>query len=131
MKKEQKGAKIAGIVGITAAAALAGYLIYDNKGTKAKYNKVKTWVKTAKTDLLKKVKTLKELDREMYNEAVDQIMTKYQQVKGIASPEVKAAIKDLKGYWSTIKEHVSKQQKQTRAKSTKRPAAKKRPAKKA
>ncbi len=131
MKKTNTGKKIAGIVGITAATVLAAYLAYDKKGTEKKYNQVKKWMWSAKNDLMKKVKTFKKLDRQVYYDAVDQIVTKYSQVKGVEMPEIKSAVHDLKKYWSTIKEHVSKQQKQGKAKPTKRPATKKRASKKA
>lgn len=131
VKKGNTGAKVAGIIGITAATALAAYLVYDKKGTKEKYKKAKHWVVDAKNDLMLKVKKIKELDRQVYNDAVEQIMNKYRQVSSIATPEIKGVVRDLKAYWTTIKDHVSKQQKTTRTKSagTKKAAARKAPAK--
>ena len=111
--------KIAGIIGVTAAAAIGAYLAYDKKGTKVKINKAKEWMHDAKIDLMKKVKTIKQIDQKVYDQAVEQIVEKYKQVVHVAAPEVKTAIKDLKSYWKTIKAYVSTEQSKQKAVSKK------------
>lgn len=97
------GLKAAGIIGGLAAATAAGvYFLYHNKGAQKKLKNIKGWVIKAKGEILEKVERLKEVNEELYNNAVDTVMARYKKVSAIDGAELAAVTEELKSHWKNI-----------------------------
>lgn len=135
MNKTQK--KIAVGAGITAlaAAAAAGTYFFAGKRGKENRAKVSKWADTAKKDVVKQLKGMKDVTKTSYNTAVDAVVAQYKKAKKVDPKELVALASELKGHWDNIAGEVTRAaQKVTTKKATKtaapKKAAKKAPAKK-
>lgn len=97
----KKVGKDVAIVGMVAAAAAVGYFLYGPKGAKNR-KKIKGWMLKMKGEVLEKVESLKEVNKEAYEKIVDQVGDKYKKLKDISDEEVEALSKKLKSHWSGI-----------------------------
>lgn len=134
MNKTQK--KIAVGAGITAlaAAAAAGTYFFAGKRGKENRAKVSKWADTAKKDVVKQLKGMKDVTKSSYNSAVDAVVAQYTKAKKVNPKELIALASELKGHWDNIAGEVSKVAKKVApkkaAKAAPKQAAKKSPAKK-
>lgn len=136
MNKTQK--KIAVGAGITAlaAAAAAGTYFFAGKRSKENRDKVSKWVDTAKKDVVKQLKGMKDVTKSSYNTAVDAVVAQYKKAKKVDPKELIALASELKGHWDNIAGEVTKvarsvAPKKIVKKAAPKKAAKKSPAKKA
>ncbi len=126
MNKTQK--KIAVGAGITAlaAAAAAGTYFFAGKRGKENRAKVSKWADTAKKDVVKQLKGMKDVTKSSYNTAVDAVVAQYKKAKKVDPKELIALASELKGHWDNIAGEVTKvARKVTTKKPTKTVAAKK------
>ncbi len=97
--------------GIAVAAAAGAYFIHGNKAVqkdiKKKVKSVKGWALKAKGEVMQKIETLKAIDEDLYNKAIDAVMKKYENVKNIDTTEVVSVAKELKSHWKNIKKELS------------------------
>ncbi len=103
-KKEstiKKVGKDVAIVGLVAATVATGYFLYGPKGDKNR-KKLKGWMLKMKGEVLEKVESLKEVNKDIYEEIVNQVTDKYKKAKNISEKEVEELSKKLKGHWSSI-----------------------------
>ncbi len=97
------GMKAAGIIGGLAAATAAGiYFLHHNKGAQKKIKNIKGWVVKAKGEIMEKVEKLKEVNEDLYNNAVDAVMTRYQKLSSIDGSELAAVTTEIKSHWKNI-----------------------------
>lgn len=97
------GLKAAGIIGGLAAATAAGmYFLHHNKGAQKKMKNIKGWVVKAKGEILEKVEKLKEVNEDLYNNAVDAVMSRYKKLASIDGAELTAVTSEIKSHWKNI-----------------------------
>jgi len=128
MAKGSATKKIAGGLGLAALAAAAAttYYFYGKDGKKHRAD-AKHWGHAAKGEMLKKIKGMKQVSKQTYEQAVREVLAKYKQAKNIDPAELVALGTELKGHWDDISKNLAKM-------GAKKPAAKSRkaaPAKKA
>ncbi len=110
MKKTSGAGKVAGVLGLAAgvvAAAAAGYYFYG-KGGKAHRKQASAWSKSAKLEMLKKIKRMKSVSKAAYHKASDEVMAKYKQVKNIDPKELQLFGRELKAHWAKISKDALK-----------------------
>jgi hypothetical protein len=105
-EKSGSGTSMAIIGGLVAAAAGA-YFIHGNKAAQKKIKQVKGWALKAKGEVLERIEKIKEVDENLYHQAIDTVMKKYEGVKSIDTTELAAVSKDLKSHWKNIKRELS------------------------
>jgi hypothetical protein len=108
-KSSSSGTVIAGGLGAAAlaAAAAAGYFFYGKDG-KNNRQKLKTWSKSAKQDMVKKIKGLKVISKTAYEQAAKEVLAKYKQAKNIDPKELTAFGAELKQQWNNISKQALK-----------------------
>ncbi|MCF7865243.1 MAG: hypothetical protein K9M11_01950 [Candidatus Pacebacteria bacterium] len=104
--KSGSGASIAIIGGLVAAAAGA-YFIHGNKAAQKKIKQVKGWALKAKGEVLERIEKIKEIDENLYQQAIDAVMKKYESVKSVDTTELALVGKELKSQWKNIKRELS------------------------
>lgn len=106
-KSAHTGLKVAGVIGGIAAATAAGvYFMNHNKTAQKKVKEVKGWVVKAKQDVLAKVKKLKEVNEEMYNNAIEGVMARYKKLSSVDGAELATVTKELKSHWKKISKEL-------------------------
>ncbi len=101
------------LVGIVAATAAASYFLYGPKGKENK-EKLKGWMLKMKGEILEKLESLKEINKENYDKIINQVTEKYKKAKNISEKEVEQLAKKLKSYWSNIEKSKSPKKKATK-----------------
>lgn len=95
------------IIGALVAAAAGAYYIHGNKAAQKKIRQVKGWALRMKGEVIEKIEKIKEIDENLYNQAIDTVVKKYQSVKSIDTAELASVVKDLKSHWKNIKRELS------------------------
>lgn len=95
------------IIGGLVAAAAGAYFIHGNKAAQKKIKQVKGWALKAKGEVLEKIEKIKAIDEQLYQQAIDAVMAKYQKVKNVDTTELQAVTKELKSQWKNIKRELS------------------------
>jgi len=109
-KKTSNAGKVAGAVGLAAAAVAAvatGYYFYG-KGGKAHRKQAGAWSKKAKVEMLQKIKQMKVVTEAAYHKAVAEVLAKYKQVKDIDPKELQTFGQELKAHWAEISKEAVK-----------------------
>jgi gas vesicle protein len=106
-KNQQNGHPGIGLT-IAAAAAAGTYFLYGSKDANKNRKIVKGWALKAKGEVVEKIEQIKgEVTEENYHKIVDGVMTKYRKVKTDHQDDIDSLVKDMKGYWKNIKNHVT------------------------
>jgi gas vesicle protein len=102
MKKQQKVAIGVG-AGVTAlaAAATAAYLFTGKRG-KSNRAKVSKWAEGAKADIVKQLRSAKQVSQQTYNQVVDTVVDQYKKAKKANPQDLVKLANELKGHWNTI-----------------------------
>lgn len=87
-----------GGVGLAAAAAVAGYWLYE-KRHKTSSHPVRGWMLKMKGDVLEKLEEVRDLNRDTYQHVVDQVAFHYRNAKKAGGEELDALVRDLKDDW--------------------------------
>ncbi|MBP6974322.1 MAG: hypothetical protein KBB54_00045 [Candidatus Pacebacteria bacterium] len=95
------------IIGGLVAAAAGAYFIHGNKAAQRKIKQVKGWALKAKGEVLERIEKIKEVDENLYQQAIDAVMKKYEGVKSIDTTELSAVAKELKSHWKNIKRELN------------------------
>lgn len=107
-KATQSGAHTSiAIIGGLVAAAAGAYFIHGNKAAQKKIKQVKGWALKAKGEVLERIEKIKEVDENLYQQAIDAVMKKYEGVKSIDTTELSAVAKELKSHWKNIKRELN------------------------
>lgn len=102
-KKTNTGMKVAEAAGAAAlAAAAAGYYFYGTAKAKKHRQAASVWAKGLKSDVTKKVKTLKKIDAKSVAKVVDEAASAYHTMRGVATTDVHHAAKELKANWKRV-----------------------------
>lgn len=91
-------------IALAAIAAAATYFLAGKHG-KENREKIAAWTLNMKSEVLEKMKKLKDLNKEAYCELVDEVATRYARAERVGAQEMKHLTKELKGAWV----HISKQ----------------------
>lgn len=109
MSKQSTGAKIAEGLGVAALAATAAAAYYfTGKEGKKHQKQAKAWAKQAKTEMIKKIRSMEKVSQQSYMKASQEVLAKYKQVKNIDPKELKALGAELKKHWSSISKQALK-----------------------
>jgi hypothetical protein len=126
MSKKTSAKKISGGLGLAALAAAAAATYYFSGGQGKKHRKqVENWAKTARGEMIEKIKGMKVVSHKSYHQAANEILTKYQQVKNIKHGELALFGAELKNHWDDIYNKASKLgAKNSPVKKSRKPSAK-------
>jgi hypothetical protein len=112
MTKKASAAKVAGGLGLAAlaagAAAAAASYYFSGKDGKKRMKQLSSWSKKAQAELLQKIKKMKAVSKEAYDQAATEVLAKYKQAKNIDPRELRAFGEQLKGHWEKISKEASK-----------------------
>ncbi len=117
-----------GIAALAAAAAGAYYLYGTEKGPQRR-RAMKSWMLKMKAEVMDEIENIKDLNEEMYKNAISKIADKYSKLKNIDAAEVMALAMRMKGHWKDISKDINQSTKLISSKAktkrvTKRKAAK-------
>ena len=87
-----------------AIAAAGTYFLTGKRGEKNR-EKISAWTLKMKGEVLEKMKSLKEINRENYEALVDEIAARYERVERVSASEMKHLKGEVKSAWA----HISKQ----------------------
>ena len=105
-KKDEKGGHMlsAGVItGIAAASAALLVFLYGTKKGKEERKKIKGWVSTLKEEIVQKLESLKDINKEVYDKVVDEVSEKFTQIKDLSQGEIEVVKQTLKNGWEDIK----------------------------
>jgi uncharacterized membrane-anchored protein YhcB (DUF1043 family) len=103
VKKSSPVSKAVGLGALAIAGIAAGYFLLGKDGAKNR-KKVKSWMLKAKGEVLEKMeKWKKDFNESDYQELVDKMAQKYQNMKDIDQAELQAFAKEMKSHWKNIK----------------------------
>ena len=105
----------AGAALAAAGAAAAGYYFYGTAHAKKHRNAASAWAKGMKSDVTKKVKTLKKIDAQSVAKIVDEASAAYHTMRGVAATDVQHAAKELKSNWKMIQAELTPSKKVMKA----------------
>lgn len=83
-------------------AAAAGYYFYAGPDAREHRKIAAKWANDMKSDVIKKAKTLKKIDREAVQNIVMNAAKTYRGMKNLDSAEVDRATKELKANWREL-----------------------------
>src|ERR1700677_3349956 len=106
MAQKSNTAEAAAVGAALAAAAAAGaYWLYGAEHA-AKHRKLaKSWMLSARADVMEGVEKVRGLDKKKYMQIVDGVVKRYSTKASARSEEVKKLVKDLRNAWA----HISKE----------------------
>ena len=100
-----KSKKIIGAgIAIAAIAAAGRYFLTGKRGEKNR-EKISAWTLKMKGEVLEKMNSLKEINKESFEALVDEIAVRYERVERVGAAEMKHLKGEVKSAWS----HISKQ----------------------
>ncbi len=103
----KKGTKIIGAgIGLAAIAAAGAYFFAGKRGAKNRA-KIADWAENMKEEVLEKMKDLKEINQEAYENLVDEVAVKYLKLSKVSSSELKRVTNEVKKAWTQIAKQVA------------------------
>lgn len=109
-KKSSTSGKVAGALGLAAAAVAAvaaGYYFFGKDG-KEHRKEAGNWTKKAKMEMLEKIKQMKDVSKDAYQGALEEVLKKYQELKGVDPKELKKFGQELMAHWEKISKDAAK-----------------------
>ncbi|OGR77516.1 MAG: hypothetical protein A2X32_01195 [Elusimicrobia bacterium GWC2_64_44] len=100
----EKSKKVIGAGLMVAAVAAATYFLTGKRG-RANREKISAWTLDLKAEVLRRMRQLKVMNREVYHELVDEVAARYQRVGRVSSAEMRHLTEEVKGAWT----HISRQ----------------------
>jgi len=94
-------------IGMAALAAAGAYFLYGKRGARNR-ERIAGWMLKFKGEVLEKMEKLKDIkniNQQAYNELVDETAARYGRVKRVSTAELKNITADLKNAWT----HIGKQ----------------------
>jgi hypothetical protein len=110
MVKTSIAGKVArGALGLAAGAAAvaAGYYFFGKDG-KEHRKEAGNWTKKAKMEMLEKIKQMKDVSKDAYQGALEDVLKKYQELKGVDPKELKKFGQELMAHWEKISKDAAK-----------------------
>lgn len=102
-KKGKAGAFLSGAV---VATLIGGYLLFGSKNAKRNREKVENWMEDAKDEVASKLKKVKRLTREKYDEIVDTVSDQYAKLKEVGKEKADSLREELKRRWDEVEEEA-------------------------
>ncbi len=118
-------------VGLTAAAVAAAgtYFLYGSKDAAKNRKKVKSWMLSAKAEVLSTMEKAQHMSKAEYEQLIEGVAATYASMKDASKGDVSAFKKEMKEYWGEIEKKGKKMAAGAVAKAVKKAA--KKPAQKA
>ena len=118
-------------VGLTAAAVAAAgtYFLYGSKDAAKNRKKVKSWMLSAKAEVLSTMEKAQHMSKAEYEQLIEGVAATYSSMKDASKGDVSAFKKEMKEYWGEIEKKGKKMAAGAIANAVKKAA--KKPAKKA
>lgn len=113
-----KGAVVATLAGLT-AAAVGAYYLYGHKNAEKNRAKVKGWMLKAKGEVLEELEKIQDVTEPVYMGAVETVLRKYHELKTIDANEIEEFMTEMKNHWHGIQKTVGKEVKKVKAKAKK------------
>jgi len=110
-KKEMSAAqKVEIAVGITAAAVAAAgtYFLYGSKNAEKNRKKVKSWMLSAKAEVLKTLEDAQHMTQEEYEALIENVAATYASLKDASKGDINDFKKEMKEYWHHIEKSGKK-----------------------
>ncbi len=103
-KKDKGGEGKVGafLSGVAVATAIGGYFFFGSKNAKKNRQKTEDWIEEAKATVVAKVKKVKKLSKEKYEEIVDGVSDQYAKLKEIGKEKADELRAELKAKWQEI-----------------------------
>ena len=92
-------------IGLAALAAAGSYFLSGKRGAKNRAA-LEDWALRMKGEVLEKMKDLKVVDEEIYNELVEETAERYGRREKISAAELKGIIGELKNAWTHIGKYL-------------------------
>ena len=106
MEHNKKGNVGAFLSGVFVATAIGGYFLFGSKNAKKNRQKVEDGLEDAKAEVMARLKKVKRLSREKYNEIVDEVSEKYSKMKEVGMEKADELKDELKSKWQEIEEEA-------------------------
>lgn len=94
--------------GLVAGAALAAYLLTSPEDRKKAAKKIKAWMADMQKETAERVKKVKDLTEEKYNQIIDEVKPKYESLKDVSDSELSSFTKEMKSHWKNISNAAKK-----------------------
>lgn len=97
-------------VGLTAAAVAAAgtYFLYGSKNADKNRKKVKSWMLSAKAEVLNNLEKAQHMSKAEYEQLIEGVAATYSSVKDASKGDVSAFKKEMKEYWGEIEKKGKK-----------------------
>ena len=97
-------------VGLTAAAVAAAgtYFLYGSKNAEKNRKKVKSWMLSAKAEVLNNLEKAQHMSKAEYEQLIEGVAATYSSVKDASKGDVSAFKKEMKQYWGEIEKKGKK-----------------------
>ncbi|MFI5346064.1 MAG: hypothetical protein ACHQ51_06790 [Elusimicrobiota bacterium] len=92
-------------LGLAALAAAGAYFLYGKKGSKSRET-IDGWALQLKGEVLEKLEKLKTVNKEVYDELVDDTAQRYGRVKRVSAAELAHVTREMKNAWRHISAEV-------------------------
>ena len=107
IKKEHNSLLSKGVItGLAAASAALLVFLYGTKRGKEERKKLKGWMLMFKGEVISKLESLKDINKEVYDKVVDEVSEKFTQIKDLSQGEVEVVKQTLKNGWEDIKKEA-------------------------
>lgn len=94
--------------GIVAGAALAAYLLTSAEDRKKAVKEVKRWMIEMQKEVAQKVKKVRHLTKEKYDQIVDEVKPKYETLKDVSADELSSFTDEMKAHWKNLSKSADK-----------------------
>ncbi|MEP7162172.1 MAG: hypothetical protein ABI747_00190 [Candidatus Moraniibacteriota bacterium] len=103
----KKKVAIGTAVGLATAAAAAGYYFCGAKDAAKHRAKAAIWAKKMKSEVVKKTKEIKKLDKKAIHAIIGEVSKAYTNVKSVNPAHLKKAVKELQANWQELHKEAS------------------------
>ncbi len=100
-------------IGLTAAAVAAAgtYFLYGSKNAVKNRKAVKSWMLKAKAEVLERLEDAKEMSKEEYEELINNVATKFSELKTASKVDIKGFKDEMKEHWKAIEKSAKPKKK--------------------
>ena len=92
------------LMGVITAMAVGGYFLFISKKAKRNRKKIDWWIEDISDEIFNKIKTVKNLTEEKFDEVADSVMEKYSLLKDIKDEKIKKIKKEARKKWEEAQE---------------------------
>jgi gas vesicle protein len=114
-------------IGLTAAAVAAAgtYFLYGSKNAVKNRKAVKSWMLKAKAEVLERLEDAKEMSKEEYEELINNVATKFSELKNASKVDIKGFKDEMKEHWKAIEKSAKPKKKVSKTASPAKKVVKK------